>query len=95
MNPIFSALVIFFAPIFVPTIAVIAVPIPNTIGIIKNSTLDPIPYPARAELPNCPIRPVSIKIVPTVNIGDKEAGKATLKISLNSSFSRVMRENFN
>ena len=41
--PILSARSIFLAPIFVPTMAVIAVPMPNTIGINKNSTLEPIP----------------------------------------------------
>ena len=51
-QPILSALSTLFAPIFVPTIVVIAVPIPNTKGIIKNSILEPIPYPASADTPN-------------------------------------------
>ena len=50
--PIFSEREILLAPIFVPTIVVIAVPMLNTIGISKNSTLEPIPYPAIAVVPN-------------------------------------------
>ena len=84
--PIFSARTILLAPIFVPTIVVIAVPMLKTIGINKNSTLEPIPYPAIAEVPNCPIKPVKTSTVPTVNIGESDAGKATEKISANNSF---------
>ncbi len=89
-TPILSALSMLSAPILVPTIVVIAVPILKTIGISKNSTLEPIPYPAIADVPNCPIRPVSTSTVPTVKIGESDAGNATEKISLNRFFSKVI-----
>ena len=43
-----------------------AVPIPKINGIIKNSTLDPIPKPASASVPNVPTNPVSTNIVRTL-----------------------------
>merc|ERR1712078_372969 len=45
-----------------------------------GSTLDPIPYPAKASVPNVPTKPVKTNIVPTVKRGEAEAGIATSKI---------------
>ena len=66
-----------------------AVPIPKINGIIKNSTLDPIPKPASASVPNVPTNPVSTNIVPTVRRGEADAGIATSNILEKSFLLRI------
>ena len=77
------------APIFAPTIDVMAVPIPKIRGIIRNSTLEPMPYPARASVPKVPTKPVNTNIVPTVRSGEADAGIATSKILENRGLLKI------
>ena len=88
-----SARAVLPAPMLMPTNEVIAAPKPKTSGMIKNSTREPMPYPASAASPKVPTSAVRMRTVETVSRGDSDAGKATFKMSSKFAFEKTSADN--
>ena len=68
-----------------PTMGTAATPMPKAMGISKNSSRWPMPYPASASVPSCASRPVKIRIASTDCTGDKQATAPTRRMSTNKT----------